>query len=425
MIVGQIHGQSLRVVYPTIASDTVGYLEAQFDFVTEDWQGLVKWAHFKKGDAVYDVKLTDDKIDKQENLNLEAGTWEVYLHGNAMVDGEVVTRITTVPQTVVVHESGVLDGKPLPDVPLTATEQIMATAEEALLVVEQLRAEADSGAFDGEKGERGEKGDKGERGEKGEKGDKGENGDNGEVSLAYAHSTFAHALLTQKSGQTVVFDDSDPLSGGAEVTVESRNLVPTEYKDAKKESSITKAGITFTVNSDGSVTLSGTNDGSDNSSFFLASSSTSPFLLKKGRYVGYTGVEGLSLTAKILDGVYINRLENGYTAERDTPLQYLYFGVSRGNTRTFSGETVYPMLVRGMEPGDYVQPLPNGTAVTLTLGEQTVESAVGETVAFSAVTGATASVEHERANLVAVYNKDINWAFEELRQAIISLGGNV
>lgn len=121
MINAFIKGQSLKIVAPVIVSDSIKYLEAKFHFQTSDWDGASKWAHFSKGDITYDIHLNhDDAITNEDNLNLSAGKWMVYLHGT----NEDGTRITTEQVFVEVKESGILDGKPFPDVPLTALEQI-------------------------------------------------------------------------------------------------------------------------------------------------------------------------------------------------------------------------------------------------------------------------------------------------------------
>lgn len=143
MIQGTVKGQTLRLSYPTVVSDTVAYLVATFSFEGAEWDGLSKWAHFKNGDCVFSVNLTEDKIREEDHLDLAAGEWEVSVHGNALEDGEVVRRITTRPQKMLVEKSGVLDGEPLPVTPPSVGEQILATAEQALAVASSLKAEAD------------------------------------------------------------------------------------------------------------------------------------------------------------------------------------------------------------------------------------------------------------------------------------------
>lgn len=121
MINAFIKGQSLKVVAPVIVSDSIKYLEAKFHFQTSDWDGLSKWAHFSKGETVYDIRLNeDDAITKSDNLNLSAGEWGVYVHGTSG-DG---TRITTEKAFIEVKKSGILDGEPFPNLPLSAFEQL-------------------------------------------------------------------------------------------------------------------------------------------------------------------------------------------------------------------------------------------------------------------------------------------------------------
>jgi hypothetical protein len=61
-------------------------------------------------------------------------------------------RITTEKAEIYVKETGTINGEPLPEIPLTAAEQIAANAAKALLVAESIRKDADDGKFDGESG---------------------------------------------------------------------------------------------------------------------------------------------------------------------------------------------------------------------------------------------------------------------------------
>lgn len=131
MITGHIVRQRLNLCDSHIVADTINYLEAKFIFKTDDWDGLDKWAHFAKDSAVYDIRLTEDCIRKEDHLNLSAGMWKVYLHGNEFRDGEVVQRITTDEVVLYVIPTGTLDGEPFPTVPPSAGEQIIASAAAA------------------------------------------------------------------------------------------------------------------------------------------------------------------------------------------------------------------------------------------------------------------------------------------------------
>ena len=126
MITGFVQGQVLRLSAPVVAADTLDYLTAQFVFRSADWNGMEKWAHFAKGGTVYDIPLTDDKIRREDHLNLAAGEWKVYVHGNRFEGGKVVERITTAEDVLCVVPTGTLDGEPFPEMPASVTEQILA-----------------------------------------------------------------------------------------------------------------------------------------------------------------------------------------------------------------------------------------------------------------------------------------------------------
>lgn len=140
MIIGYIKGQQLELKSELIVADSIDYLTAKFVFKTADWQGLSKWAHFKKGSTVYDIPLTADSIKKSDHLNLSEGEWEVYLHGNAFEGGEVVERITTEVAKLTVKGTGSLNGEPFPEIPASETERInaeLADHEERIDALEQ------------------------------------------------------------------------------------------------------------------------------------------------------------------------------------------------------------------------------------------------------------------------------------------------
>lgn len=130
MIYGEILRQRLKLINEHVVADTIDYLEMKFTFATDDWDGLEKWVHFAKKGEVYDIRLTDDCIRKEDHLNLSAGLWKVYLHGNEFADGKVVERITTCVETLQVLPTGTLDGEPFPEMPASVTEQILARLTE-------------------------------------------------------------------------------------------------------------------------------------------------------------------------------------------------------------------------------------------------------------------------------------------------------
>ena len=147
MITGFVSAQKLNIKQPVIAADTINYLTAQFMFLTSDWRGALKWAHFKQGQTTYDISLTDDRISENDHLNLTVGEWEVYLHGTK--DGQ---RITTTVEKLTVQPTGTLNGQPLPKIPLSAAEQIDLKATHAEQMAQDVKNRADRGEFDGKDG---------------------------------------------------------------------------------------------------------------------------------------------------------------------------------------------------------------------------------------------------------------------------------
>lgn len=146
MIVGYIKGQSLSLSSPTIASGTIDHLTAFFTFFTSEWEQCNEiWVHFSQGDTVYDAEIIEGKVNKNQHINLDKGEWEVYLHGNVNVNGEVIERITTEKETLFVKESGIIDGNPFPSVDESTAEKILAKAQYAVNEVERLSAMVEGG----------------------------------------------------------------------------------------------------------------------------------------------------------------------------------------------------------------------------------------------------------------------------------------
>ena len=142
-----VSGQSLKMFTPVTAADSLKYLTAQFHFTDNDWDGYTRWAHFRKGETVYDIELDgEDCITEEDALNLTAGEWEIYLTGT-----KDTARLTTVVVILTVKESGLIDA-PLHVLPQSVAEQIDAKAAQALLTAQAVKAAADAGKFNGKDG---------------------------------------------------------------------------------------------------------------------------------------------------------------------------------------------------------------------------------------------------------------------------------
>lgn len=154
MITGYIRNQTLEIKQNRIVADSIDYLTARFFFQTSDWRGFDIWAHFEQGKNNYLIRLTDGKITSDKHLNLSSGEWLVYLHGTS-AEG---VRITTNTRRIIVEKTGVVDGEPLPEIPLSVAEQISEMAQSALDIAESVRADADEGKFQGTPGAPGKDG---------------------------------------------------------------------------------------------------------------------------------------------------------------------------------------------------------------------------------------------------------------------------
>lgn len=142
-----VSGQSLKMFTPVTAADSLRYLTAQFHFTGDEWDGYTRWAHFRKGETVYDIALDEeDRITEEDALNLTTGEWEIYLTGT-----KDAARLTTVVVVLTVKESGLIDA-PLHVIPQSVAEQIDAKAAQALLTAQAVKAAADAGKFNGRDG---------------------------------------------------------------------------------------------------------------------------------------------------------------------------------------------------------------------------------------------------------------------------------
>ena len=130
MITGFVRGQDLTVRSPLIAADSIDYLTAQFVFQTSDWDGCRKFSHWKCGESNYTIGLENDRIEEEKHLNLTAGTWTVWIHGERYRDGELIQRITTDEAKIDVKSTGSADGSPFPETPASDIEQIRAEIAE-------------------------------------------------------------------------------------------------------------------------------------------------------------------------------------------------------------------------------------------------------------------------------------------------------
>lgn len=149
MIKFLVSGQQLKIVTPIVVADTHNYQTAAAVFRGTEWEPCSKWAHFIKDAETYDVPFHSDEITADQSLDLTAGTWQVYIHGNAYdADTDtVITRITT--NTAYLKVESAETDSPFPSVTPSFAETLAAEIENALQVASGVRQDAASGAFNG------------------------------------------------------------------------------------------------------------------------------------------------------------------------------------------------------------------------------------------------------------------------------------
>ena len=263
MLMFKIVGQRLAILEePRAVSDTIRYLEAQFEF-SEDWAGLTKWARFYDQNGHYrNLLIEDNALTASKRIDLTEGTWALCVHGDLVDEDDVFHRITTNYVLIKVRASGLAEAHPFnvdvdeaaaavakanqaanaadeatlrANEAAAATEAAIETAESAASTAElmasmaqntaaQLMMAKERGDFNGEQGPAGERGETGpagpagergetgpagpagERGETGPAGPAGERGETGPAGPAGEHydDTELRSLVAQKADKTEI-----------------------------------------------------------------------------------------------------------------------------------------------------------------------------------------------------------------------------
>ena len=191
-----------------------------------------------------------------------------------------------------------------------------------------------------------------------------------------------------------------------------KNLLSYPYAEKSK----TRNGITFTVNADGTVTANGT--ATANSYIELQSRTT---VLKAGQYFLSGCPDGGSYStytvylSKTGGGLYKADTGNGVSINMEEDAQTI-IAISVAKGTTVSNLIFKPQLEPGAVATGY-EPFKASTYYPNTDGT------VDGVTAFETTT--TLTTDNSGVVIKAEYNRDINKAFAELQQAIISLGGNV
>lgn len=167
----EVRGQRQEIknaVYSAQQSENC--LKCAFDFITPEWQGLVKTAHFRAepDGEVFCAVLQEDQCLVPSKVLEKDGYFSFSVIGE-----KENYRITTAALSVL-NRKAVYGGEPQEEPEETQYEQMISLAASAVSTAKQaqetanaVKADAESGKFKGEKGDPGETGAQGAKGENG------------------------------------------------------------------------------------------------------------------------------------------------------------------------------------------------------------------------------------------------------------------
>lgn len=221
--------------------------------------------------------------------------------------------------------------------------------------------------------------------------------------------TIKNFQIGAKTGAPIISDFSN-----VSITRQGKNILPYPYYSK----SFTTNGITFTINEDGSVTANGTTP-SDKSADFYFYLDRNNMLPLKDKTVTFSGCPGGGSTSTYYIAVsgtntYLEYGE-GKTQLFPHDCHAVYIRIAKGatvNNVVFKPQIEYGSSKTEYEP--YVEPL-----TALAEEDGTVKGVMSLYPTTALATDATG------VTIDMAYNRDINKAFAELQQAIISLGGNI
>lgn len=207
---------------------------------------------------------------------------------------------------------------------------------------------------------------------------------------------------------TVSLNISKVSGSDANLIKSGKNLIPYPYADTTK----TVSGITFTDNGDGTITANGTATG--NADFMVSDS----IAVKKGMTI--SGAPDGSRPETFEIQAYKSGDEMISTNGIYSPTAIVDF-VSPVRIRIRSGYTANNLVFKPQ--------LEYGTATEFEIYKTPVNYSIDATGTVKDVTSiyptTTLLTDTSGAVIEVNYNRDLNKAFEELIQAIISLGGNI
>lgn len=249
-----------------------------------------------------------------------------------------------------------------------------------------------------------------------------------------ANKRYASALKGEKRGLAVRIENAEqnPMDMSINVQISSKNKVPVP----KEVSEVTKNGTTFANNGDGTVTVSGTPTSTTSHNIV---SQSNKFALPSGTYYfsalpsDFNSSDGYIQLVNQSGGKSYSESGKGVCFTLDKTEEFL---ISMSVRTSFNGNPIIvkPQIEVGTTKTEFTPFVEDLTNEEIAVYNDMAtdeyyfynpdeNGVVGEITVCSSETNIQSL--SERVTVTATYNKDIGYAFAELQQAIISLGGNV
>lgn len=229
-------------------------------------------------------------------------------------------------------------------------------------------------------------------------------------------------------GRSVKVEDVSPLAHEVEIEVKSKNIAVRTNPNM----SVTADGITYTVNSDGTVSATGK---ATSTSYYLMQGSTSyanAVPIKRGKYtLAKSPIEGCRISVGLhqYNGatrvLYYSTNTNSVTFEvtNDTTRFDMILCVDTGYS--VSGAVFKPQIERGNTETEYT-PYTNPSTATLTYGGKTyTPNSDGSVEGLTSTYPVMEMSVTDGFNVYLEYNQDINAVIKKLTNAITALGGTI
>ena len=173
-------------------------------------------------------------------------------------------------------------------------------------------------------------------------------------------SLISNALKGNKSGEIVSMTDVSPIEHNVGVKVKSKNHIPFPYYDK----SLTRNGISFTVNDDGTILANGTASAFTSFTLFIQSQKPNISLFEVGKTYRISGENGLVIRYNDggTDDKYIGGTQT-FTWQSNYKVNMIYFAIAKDTV--FDNKLLMPMVEEGTTVTAYTPYVEDLSAVSV------------------------------------------------------------